>query len=146
MSEEGRDAPQRVPFRPDVLEVTEEGPGRLIGSRCASCGAHYFPGRRACARCLGEDMRTVPLSTEGTVYTYTVVHQSTPAFEVPYVLGYVDLPEGVRVLGQITGCDPGDVRIGMAVVLTIEPFGEDEEGRELAGYRFRPAPTEADHD
>ncbi len=87
-------------------------------------------------------METVPLSTEGTVYTYTVVHQSTPAFEVPYVLGYVDLAEGVRVLGQITGCDPGDVRIGMPVVLTVEPFGEDEEGRELAGYRFRPAPTE----
>ncbi len=87
-------------------------------------------------------METVPLSGEGTLYTYTVIRQSIPVFEVPYVLGYVDLPEGVRLMGQIAGCEPDDVRIGMPLVLSIEPFGEDEDGNELTGYRFRPATTE----
>jgi uncharacterized protein len=86
---------------PGVLED-----GHLLGSRCPDCGAHYFPQRRACARCLGDELQRVALSTRGVVYTSTVVHQSKLEFPVPYVLAYVDLPEGVRVPGQVTGCDP----------------------------------------
>jgi uncharacterized OB-fold protein len=87
-------------------------------------------------------MDRVPLSVTGTLYTYTVVRQSTPAFEVPYVLGYVDLPEGVRVMAQIAGCEPEEVQIGMPVVLSLEPFGDDEDGRQVIAYRFRPAEIE----
>jgi hypothetical protein len=83
-------------------------------------------------------MDTVGFSTEGTLYTYSVVRQSTPAFEVPYALGYVDFPEGVRIMGQISGCDLEDIHIGMPVVLVLEPFGEDDEGTPLTGFRFQP--------
>jgi uncharacterized OB-fold protein len=80
--------------------------------------------------------------TRGTVYTCTVIHQAAPGFDVPYALGYVDLPEGVRVLGQIAGVEPEAVRIGMEVEVSFEPFGEDDLGQELIGYRFHPAPAE----
>ncbi len=131
-------------FRPGELEVHPDGTGNLIGSRCLNCGAHFFPVREACSRCLGDDLETVPFSTQGTLYTYSVVHQSTPSFEVPYVLGYVDFPEGVRIMGQITGCDIEDIHIGMPLVLSLEPWGEDDEGTPLIGYRFRPAEVEDD--
>ena len=127
-----------ISFRPGELEVNADGTGHLLGSKCRSCGAHFYPVREACAGCLSDDLETVRFSPRGTVYTYTVVRQSTPAFEVPYVLGYVDLPEGVRVLGQIGGCEPGEIRIGLPVVLSVEAFGSDEEGNQLMGYRFRP--------
>ena len=133
-------------FRPGELEVGANGTGHLIGARCTACDAHYFPMRRTCARCLSRDVERVPLSTHGTLYTYTIVRQSIPAFEVPYVLGYVDLPEGVRLMSQIAGCEPEDVRIGMPLVLSIEPFGHDEDGNELMGYRFRPPKSEEAHD
>lgn len=123
-----------VPFRPGVLDDD----GRLVGSRCPACGAHFFPSRQVCARCLAEDLETAVLSTRGTLYTYTVVRQSVPGFEAPYVLGYVDLPEGVRVLGQIVGAAPDEVRIGMTLAVSVEPFGEDQEGRQVLGYRLRP--------
>jgi uncharacterized OB-fold protein len=84
-------------------------------------------------------METVGFSTRGTLYTYSVVRQSTPAFEVPYALGYVDFPEGVRIMGQISGCEMDEIGIGMPMVLSLEPFGEDEEGNPLTGYRFSPA-------
>jgi len=128
-----------VSFRPGELEVRPDGSGNLLGSRCRSCGAHFFPIREACAGCLSTDLETVKFSTEGTLYTYSVVRQSTPAFEVPYVLGYVDFPEGVRIMGQIGGCAIEDIKIGMQMVLSIEPFGQDEDGNALTGYRFRPA-------
>jgi uncharacterized OB-fold protein len=125
-------------FRPRELEVLPDGSGRLLGSRCTQCDAHFFPIREACAHCLSTDLETVGFSTEGTLYTYSVVRQSTPAFPVPYALGYVDFPEGVRIMGQITGCEPEDLQIGMAMVLSLEPFGEDDAGNALTGYRFRP--------
>jgi uncharacterized OB-fold protein len=128
-----------ISFRPGELEVHSDGTGSLLGSRCRVCGAHFFPVREACSGCLSDDLETVSFSTRGTLYTYSVVHQSTPAFEVPYVLGYVDFPEGVRIMGQITGGEIEDVHIGMALELTLEPWGEDEEGNTLIGYRFRPA-------
>ncbi len=115
-----------------------------MGSRCRSCGAHFFPIREACAGCLSADLETVKFSTEGTLYTYSVVRQSTPAFEVPYVLGYVDFPEGVRIMGQIGGCEIEDITIGMPMVLSIEPFGQDDDGNTLTGYRFRPAEASND--
>ncbi len=128
-----------VSFRPGELEVRPDGSGNLLGSRCRSCGAHFFPVREVCSGCLSDDMETVGFSTRGTLYTYSVVRQSTPAFEVPYALGYVDFPEGVRIMGQISGCEIDEIGIGMPMVLSLEPFGEDEEGNPLTGYRFSPA-------
>jgi uncharacterized OB-fold protein len=130
-----------VSFRPGELEVRSDGSGHLLGSRCHSCGAHFFPVREVCSGCLSDKLKTVGLSTQGTLYTYSVVRQSTPAFEVPYALGYVDFPEDVRIMGQISGCELDEIRIGMALVLSLEPFGEDGSENPLTGYRFRPAET-----
>ena len=126
-------------FRPGELEVRPDGSGNLLGSHCRSCDAHFFPVRKACSGCLRDDLETVGFSTKGTLYTYSIVRQSTPAFEVPYALGYVDFPEGVRIMGQIGGCELDEISIGMPLVLSLEPFGEDEEGRTLTGFRFQPA-------
>lgn len=131
-------------FRPGELEVRSDGTGNLLGSKCRTCGAHFFPIRQACAGCLGEDLETIRFSTEGILYTHTIVRQSTPAFEVPYALGYVDFPEGVRIMGQIVGVEFDAITIGMPMTLVLEPFGKDEDGNALTGYRFRPA--EADND
>ena len=114
----------------------------MLCGHCPSCGASFFPYRQVCSRCLHESLERVPLSLRGTVYTYTVIHQAPPGFEVPYVLVYVDFPEGVRVLGQLAGLPPGAVRIGMEVELAVEPFGEDAEGGEVIGYRFHAAEGE----
>ena len=125
-----------VPFRPGLIELGADGDGHLLGSRCPDCGACFFPARHVCSRCLTEGLDPARLSTRGTVYSCTVVHQAAPEFEVPYALGYVDLPEGVRVLGQIVGVAPEAVCIGMEVELALEPVAESD-GQQLIGYRFR---------
>lgn len=130
-------------FRPGELEVHPDGSGNLLGSRCRWCGAHFFPVRKACSGCLSSDLETVGFSTVGTLYTYSVVRQSTPEFKVPYMLGYVDFPEKVRIMGQIR-TEADELPIGMPMVLELEPFGEDEDGNPLTGYRF--VPQEANDD
>ncbi len=57
------------------------------------------------------------------MYTFTVCHQNqSPGFRdaLPYVLAYVELDDGVRLLTNIVGCDPQTVRIGMPVEVVFE--------------------------
>ncbi len=122
-------------FRPGELVIEEDGSGYQVGSRCADCGAHYFPVREACAGCHGLNLETVPLSKRGVLYTFSLVRQSTPAFKVPYILGYVDLPEGVRVMAQID-VPEDEVAIGMELEMELAEW-DTEAG--TIGYRFRRA-------
>lgn len=131
--------PASVPLQPDLFEEGAEGAPRLVGTRCRQCGARFFPRRAVCARCLSQDTEVVPLGSRGTLYTFTVVFQSTPEFRTPYILAYVDLPEGVRLLAPLEGLAPEQVRFGMALDLRVEAVRHDAEGRAVIGYRLYPA-------
>ena len=52
-----------------------------------------------------------------------------------YVLAYVELEEGPRVMTNIVECDPNDVRIGQRVEVVFHDTGQG-----TALVRFRPAP------
>lgn len=84
------------------------------------------------------------LSSKGKVYNYTIVEQKPPAYykgEVPYALGFVELPEGVRLRTLFTGCNFDDLKVGMEVELVIERLFENVEGDEIITYKFRPVVT-----
>jgi hypothetical protein len=52
----------------------------------------------------------------GEVYSYVVHHHPpVPGKKLPIVIALVQLPEGVRIVGQLFGVDPGQVRIGLPV-------------------------------
>ena len=95
----------------------------LYLQRCRGCQTlRYYP-RSFCPSCLSEHIEWVRASGKATVYTFTVTHQNqAPGFRdaLPYVLAYVELEEGVRLLTNIVGCAPTDVHIGMPVEVTFE--------------------------
>ncbi len=92
--------PTEVP--PGAYQM-EDGLARLRAGRCPECGALFCPPRLACAGCGHRGLDEVLLAPQGTVYTFTQVHQSTPEFQAPYVLAYVDFPEQVRVMLPVLG-------------------------------------------
>jgi len=139
MAEPASTAAPMVPLQPGIFVDDASGVPRLAGTRCRTCGTYYFPRRQVCAQCLGTDTETVPLSERGVLYTYTVVYQSTPEFRTPYLLGYVDLPEGVRVLAPLADLAVDDVRAGMPLRLVVEPVRTDAQGRVVLGYRLHRA-------
>ncbi|GAA2447700.1 hypothetical protein GCM10010191_76220 [Actinomadura vinacea] len=103
------------------------GRGELALQRCAGCARYvHFP-EPACPYCGGTDLPYETVGGRGTVHTFSVVHRSfLPGFEPPYVVAWIDLPEGARVFGDVTGCPPETVRIGMAVEVCfddLEDFG-----------------------
>jgi uncharacterized OB-fold protein len=57
---------------------------------------------------------------------------------IPYAIGFVELPEGIRIETLFTGCDIEDVHVGMAVEMVIEKLHDDEAGKEVVAYKFRP--------
>ncbi len=116
-----------------------EGCGRheLVLQRCRACRAVQHRPRALCATCLSSDIEHFVASGRGTVYTSSVTNQNqAPPFarSCPYVLAYVELEEGPRILTNIVGCEPEAVSIGMPVQVDFY----DVEGG-LAVPRFRPA-------
>lgn len=101
----------------------------LLVQRCKACGKHQFYPRRHCAHCFSLDsMEWVKSSGKGTVYSFTVTYQNRAAGfkeDVPYVLAYVMLDEGVRMMTNVVGCKPEDVRIDMPVTVVFEDATPD---------------------
>jgi len=99
----------------------------LVLQRCGACGTlRYYP-RGLCPACLSSKTEYQRMSGRGTVYTFTVTHQNqAPGFrdELPYVMAYVQLDEGLRILTNIVHTDPQAVRIGMPVEVIFEEFDE----------------------
>ena len=95
----------------------------LVVQECGDCGLlRHYP-RALCPECLSSEIRWKKCSGRGAVYTFTVVYQNqAPGFRerVPYVLAYVELEEGVRLLTNIVGCDVEDVQVGMDVSVTFD--------------------------
>ncbi len=96
--------------------------------RCADCGQYQFPPQSFCVHCSGDNVRWVPASGLGKVLSYTIVHWSpNPAYaaDAPYSLALIQLDEGPRMLTNIVGCPPGEIRIGMEVAVVFEQCGPD---------------------
>ena len=61
---------------------------------------------------------------------------------VPFGVGYVELPEGIRVESRLTLNDPAQLEIGMEMELGIEKFLEDEQGNDVVAFVFAPVQEE----
>jgi uncharacterized OB-fold protein len=93
--------------------------GKLMIQHCEACNRSQFYPRYFCTECAG-DVQWIEASGRGTVYTYSIVRQNgTPPFDalVPYVLAMIDLPEGVRMMGNVVGVPVEAVAVGLPVLV-----------------------------
>jgi uncharacterized OB-fold protein len=105
-------------------QADSQGAARLRGTRCTKCQVIAFPGRGACHRCASTGLVPAAITAAGTLYSWSTVHVSGSR-TVPYTLGYVDLPEDVRVLAIIGG-DPARLRPDCAVRLATDATDDTE--------------------
>lgn len=126
-------APQVSPETQAFWDATARG--ALLLKRCDACATVIWYPRELCPACGHTATTWFEASGRGTVYSFTVTRRGGPFnAEGPYVLAYVELEEGPRVLTNVVGCDPDEVAIGLAVTVTFDDTGEGS-----ALYRFRPA-------
>lgn len=109
--------------------------GELMIPRCNECATFIWYPRRFCAVCAGQDVSWVKASGRGTVYSFTIVRRGPgPYAEAsPFVLAYVELEEGPRIMTNVVDCAPEDVAVGMPVEVVFHDTGQ---GTSL--FRFRP--------
>ena len=120
-----RPAPAKAPagdmLRPAISRDTEffwAGTARheLRIQRCGECGVLRHPPGPMCLACGGAKPDYVVAAGTGEIYSYVVHHHPpVPGRQVPFVVALVQLPEGVRIVGELLGAGPEQVRIGMPV-------------------------------
>ena len=112
--------------------------GRLLLQRCSRCGTFNFHPKPWCIECGCRDMPWTEASGRGTVYATTIsrsVAMNHPGWqaELPVLMTLIDLDEGPRLYGQVVGCVPEALHIGMRVQACFEPISDE------AGIpKFRP--------
>jgi uncharacterized OB-fold protein len=96
-------------------------PPALLASCCNACGTLRFPAAAVCPTCRSRDVAHAPLATSGTIFTFSIVRSAPPGYlgTVPYAVGVVELPEGLRVTSTITADDLDAIAIGDAVAFEL---------------------------
>lgn len=110
---------------------------RLVLPRCRSCRSFIWYPRSVCPACHHPAVEWVDASGLGTIYSFTVNHRGPGAWAdlAPFVIAYVELDEGPRVLTNVIGVAPDQVRIGDRVTAVFEAAGTTKL------LRFRPVPA-----
>lgn len=120
--------------------------GKIMGSRCCSCGAISVPPRPLCRMCSSHELEWTEITGRGKLVSFTCTAVCPPAMaergysaEAPYCVGVVSLEEGANVVALIDGVDtrhPGSISIGMPLIADRAVAGEEAN---VCGYLvFRP--------
>jgi len=109
----------------------------LEGSRCRECGMVAFPAARGCQKCGRQAMTPLELGRRGRVWGFTVQRfaPKAPPYVVPeggfvpFAVGYVELPEGVKVEAVLDCTDftelEGQARVTLVAAEPVPRFATD---------------------
>jgi len=134
MAETSKPIPQVTPELAPFFDAAKRG--QLMVQKCESCGTLRFPPRALCARCLSPRAAWTPVSGRGEVYSFNVMHQVYhPGFaaEIPYAVVVIKLEEGAKMISNLVGIKPHDIKCGMPVEVVFERLSD-----EVSLPKFRP--------
>ena len=111
--------------------------GVLLLPRCDACTVVIWYPRAFCPSCGSAAVTWFEACGRGTVYSFTIVRKGIGLFadHTPYVVAYVELDEGPRVLTNIVG-PPEEVAIGVEVAARYEL---DADGTPILRFQLSPA-------
>lgn len=91
---------------------------RLMLPYSTATGTPFWYPREVAPDTLEPGVEWREASGDGTVHAVSVQHRTGPGRDPddgPYAVALIDLPEGVRIMSNVVGCDPDTVACGMAV-------------------------------
>ena len=91
--------------------------GKLVGTRCPSCGKTYVPARMYCEPCFERRTEEVALPLTGEVTTFTVCRRDLDERPIaePQVIAHIRIDGAEGGLVHWIAAAPEAVRIGMRV-------------------------------
>lgn len=109
-------------FRPYYDNLRQ---GKLTTTRCPKCEESFWPPRPFCPGCMHDPLEWVEIPLEGTLYSWSQFHgrpEMGMLMKVPYVVGIVDLPNGLGRLLTRVRAKPEQLRVGMPLSLTVMKY------------------------
>lgn len=102
--------------------------GRLILRTCDDCDEIYHYPRDFCPNCFSNNVQWIEASGRGEVYSYSVSHQMSgwPDEDLPLIIVYIELSEGVRMPSHLLDTAPENVSVGDPVEVTFVPTQDDD--------------------
>jgi uncharacterized protein len=100
--------------------------GRLLLRRCQDCGTVIWYPRTICPQCASLATEWFESSGRGRIYSYTVNHRGEGAYRdaSPFVLAYVELDEGPRMMTNIVGAEAAELTVGLPVQVVFHDTGD----------------------
>jgi uncharacterized protein len=100
--------------------------GRLLLKRCLDCGTVIWYPRVICPECASLRTEWFEAAGRGRVYSYTVNHRGEGAYQgsPPFVLAYVELDEGPRLMTNIVGAEEPELAVGLPVEVVFHDTGD----------------------
>jgi len=131
--------PER-PIEEGLFVDDRAGRTRLIGGSCPACGRVHFPRAAHCPWCGARGVVERLLSPEGTLWGWTEVTAAPPGYEgpVPYHLGVVELPDGIRVVTRLVADAADELRFGAPMRAVTDAVAEDPDGTVVLSWAFTP--------
>ncbi|MGH7774170.1 MAG: Zn-ribbon domain-containing OB-fold protein [Candidatus Binatia bacterium] len=132
--------PEITPVTQPFWEAAKDK--RLVLQRCNSCGSFVWCPRPYCSECGSNQLVWTPVSGRGTIYSFTIIREvvgrGARGFEkeIPYVVAWIDLEEGPRLVSNIVQCPIDKVEIGMPVEAVFE-----EASPGIFLHKFKPRST-----
>lgn len=95
----------------------------LLIQRCTECAALRHPPRPMCPHCNSLVWDTIEASGRGRVFSFVMPrHPQYPWFDEDYIVALVELDEGVRLVTNLVGVDPGAVSVDLPVQVQYTEF------------------------
>jgi uncharacterized OB-fold protein len=115
--------------------------GKLMAGKCTRCGKIHLPPRPLCDNCFSQQFTWTEVSGKGKLLTYSVIHIAPPQFQdlTPYTVGIVELDNGAKIPGMITGATQKQLRIGMDLTIDFGTRVNAQTWPQWPRYCFKPA-------
>lgn len=126
MSEYKKPLPKIQPYSKPFWDATKEH--KLLVQHCKDCDSHIFYPRRECPECWSTELDWTESSGKATLFAFSVTYEGVEAMfaeDLPIVVAWVDLPEGVRMTTNIIDCDPEEVKIGMDLEVVFKDVTDE---------------------
>lgn len=122
-------SPENKPFWDGTTQ------GKLLLPKCQNCGSINWYPKVFCPECGKFGVDWIEAAGTGTIYTFAITRRGGGAYAKagPYVLAYVELDEGPRIMTNIVDADLEKLAIGDKVSVVFHDTGKDS-----ALPRFKP--------
>jgi uncharacterized OB-fold protein len=113
---------------------------KLMADKCQKCGKIHLPPRPLCDNCFSQEFTWTEISGKGKLVTFTVIHIAPQQFQAlaPYAVGIVELENGTKLPGMITGTIHDQLHIGMDLAVDFTACDNAQPWPQWPRYCFKP--------